>query len=286
MRDAKRSSFEALAGTSIRFKVVDVGANPIDLPPYANALRLGKVDVVGFEPNLEALATLNAAKGPCETYLPYAIGDGARHRLHICQAPGMTSLLAPNPAVLALFHAFTQWAEVVATEEVQTVRLDEVAETEGVDFIKLDIQGAELMALRHGEARLRGVLVVQAEVEFLPIYAGQPLFPDVDAFLRDRGFMFHRFYPLTSRVVRPMLLNDDIFAGLGQAVWADAVFLRDLTRLDLLSDQQLLKTAAIMHDCYGSIDVTLHLLGAHDRRSGGSLSRDYLASLKLAWTED
>jgi hypothetical protein len=81
-------------------EVVDVGAYPIDGdPPYKSMLAAGLCRVTGFEPQEDALARLNAKKGPTDRYLPYAIGDGERHRLRICRAPGMTSLLEPDPTM-------------------------------------------------------------------------------------------------------------------------------------------------------------------------------------------
>ena len=281
MNEQPDLSFSALTSIEVRIKVVDIGANPIDgSPPYAALLQAGKADVVGFEPNPEALAKLNHIKGPHETYLPCAVADGEQHTLHICQAPGMTSLLRPNQAVLNLFHGFPDWGRVLAVEEIDTVRLDDIAETDGVEFIKLDIQGGELMALQNAQERLRGALVVQTEVEFLPMYVEQPLFADVAGFLRQHGFMFHRFYPQSSRVIRPLLVNSDIYAGMSQLLWADAIFVRDLTRLDVLTANQLLGMATILHDCYRSVDVVLHLLVEHDRRNGTKLGAKYLSGLQ------
>lgn len=274
-----RSIFDIL-GLDCRIKVVDIGANPIDgQPPYAPLLAAGRADVVGFEPNLEAHARLLQMKGPHETYLPLAVGDGKRHTLHHCKAQGMTSLLEPNPAVLSLFHGFDEWSRVLRTEEVDTVRLDDVAETAGLDLIKIDIQGAELMVLRNAAARLAGALAIHAEVEFLEMYRGQPLFADVAAFLRGHGFMFHRFEPLVSRVVKPLLLGGNIRAGYQQLVWADAIFVRDLARLDALQDAQLLRMAAILHDCYRAHDLALRLLLEHDRRAGTAHGPHYLQAI-------
>lgn len=275
-------SFHALTGGAApRVKVVDIGANPIDSePPYAAMLRAGDAEVVGFEPNRAALAVLDQRKGPLERYFPHAVGDGGRHVLHICQAPGMTSLLEPDPAVLSLFHGFPDWGRVLATEAVDTVRLDDVPETEGTDLLKLDIQGAELMVLRHAVARLRDALVIQAEVEFLPLYKGQPLFSEMEIFLRGHGFILHRFFPEVSRAVQPVMVNNDPYAGLGQLVWADAVFIRDLTRLDALSDRQLLVMAAILHDAYGAFDIAFRLLAEHDRRCGAERAGTYLSALQ------
>ncbi|HEX3732461.1 MAG TPA: FkbM family methyltransferase [Mycobacteriales bacterium] len=276
-------SFSALTRIDARIKVVDIGASPIDgTPPYAALLRAGHADVIGFEPNASELIRLNRMKGPHESYLPHVIGDGARHTLYSCHAPGMTSLLPPNPAVLNLFHGFPDWGRVVSTELVDTLRLDDIPDTAGAEMIKLDIQGAELMALSHGKTRLRDALLIHCEVEFLPLYIGQPLFSEVEAFLRGAGFVLHRFFPAVSRVVRPLLLNDDLYAGLSQLVWADAIFIKDLSRLEALSDAQLLKTARILHDCYQSVDVALYLLTEYDRRTQESLGKAYLAGLQGA----
>jgi FkbM family methyltransferase len=280
---ARGHSFRAITGQDIRIKAIDIGANPIDGdPPYAALLRDGQAEVVGFEPDATALASLNNAKGPHERYFPHAVGDGGRHVLRVCQAPGMTSLLEPDPATLGLFHGFPDWGRVLHRLEVATVRLDDVPEAAGADLLKLDIQGAELMVLRHATARLAEAVVVQAEVEFLPLYCDQPLFGDVDRFMRDHGFAFHRFYPENSRVMSPLMVGGSPYAGFSQLVWADAIFIRDVTRPEALDDRQLLAMATILHDCYGSVDVALRLLVEHDRRNGGTLSGDYFAAISDA----
>lgn len=275
------ASFRELTNVAVRIKVVDIGANPIDgSPPYQPLIDGNVADIVGFEPNPDTLAKLESLKGPYETYLPHAIGDGRRHTLHICGAPGMTSLLKPNPNVLNRFHGFPQWGQVLSTLDIETKRLDDVPETTGVNLIKIDIQGGELMAFQNAVERLKDVLVIQTEVEFLPLYVDQPLFSDVDMFLRQQGFMFHRFYPTVSRVISPMLVNNDIYAGMSQIVWADALFVRDFTRPERMSDHQLLQTATILHDCYRSVDLVMHLLSEYDQRCGSSIAQTYLRGLQ------
>lgn len=273
-------SFHALTSASVRVKIVDIGANPIDgAPPYDTLLRGGNADIVGFEPNPEALAKLNQQKGPNETYLPNAIGDGKRHTLHLCAASGMTSLLTPNTEVLNLFHGFPNWGRVLATEEIDTTRLDDIPETEGIDLVKIDIQGGELMVFQNATKRLADALVIQTEVEFLPLYVNQPLFGDVDVFLRSQGYAFHRFFPTVSRTIQPMLVQNNIYAGLSQTVWGDAIFVRDFTKLSRLSPRQLLAMAAILHDCYQSYDLVLHILLEHDRRTGQGVAPTYMNNL-------
>lgn len=274
-------SFVALTGESPRQKVVDIGARHISGEPvYAPLVKAGNTTIVGFEPDAGAIAELDAHKNPGDVYLAHAVGDGGRHTLHICAARDMTSLLKPNRPVLELFHGFPVWAEVVATEEIDTVRLDDVEATAGATFLEMDVQGAELMILRNAVERLKTTLVLHLEVEFLPLYEKQPLFSEVELFLRERGFLLHRFTPLMSRVFQPLTIDNNIFAGLSQILWTDAIFVRDFVRLELMDDAELLGAAQIVHDCYQSIDLALRLLNEYDRRRGSALAPGYLGNLR------
>src|SRR5262249_22272238 len=62
-----------------------------------------------------------------------------------------------------------------------------------------DVQGAELSILKAVRSEhWRDVLAVQTEIEFVEFYRGQPLFADVDAFMRDRGFVLFDLLPVRS----------------------------------------------------------------------------------------
>src|ERR1700745_1968334 len=98
-----------------RTAIVDVGANPIDGdPPYKAMLAAGLCEVIGFEPQAEALARLEQRRGPHERNLTYALGDGTETTLNICELEGMTSLKVPEPRHLALFNLFPIWGQVKA----------------------------------------------------------------------------------------------------------------------------------------------------------------------------
>jgi FkbM family methyltransferase len=261
----------------ITIDVVDIGANPIDgVPPYAPLMASGCARVVGFEPNPEALGRLLAEKGPRETYLPYAVGDGQKHLLHLCAAQGMSSVLVPNMPLLEYFHGFPEWARVVKELEVETKRLDDIAEIDNIDLLKIDIQGYELTVFRNGVNKLSEAAVIHTEVEFLPMYRDQPLFADVDTFLREQGFLLHKFDPLVSRALRPMVINNDIFQGLGQVFWADAIYVRDFTRFAGMSGDKLGKVAMILNDVYGSWDLVYQALLARDRILGADFAERYM----------
>ena len=258
-------------------RIVDIGASPIDgVPPYQPLIDIGDVELIGFEPSPEQFAALQKRTTPGVTFLPYAIGDGTEGELRICRAPGMTSMLEPDFEVLRNFHVLAECAEVTERVPMPTKRLDDVPEVRGADFIKLDVQGSELPILQSARQTLESVTVIQIEVNFVPFYADQPLFAELDQELRAAGFYLHRFLPLISRVFKPLLLNNDPYAGLSQVLWTDAVYVRKFTDLDAVSDDGLLKTARIVHEAYRSYDLAGMLLHAHDARTGGALYSKYL----------
>lgn len=258
--------------------VVDVGASPIDgAPPYQPLMHHGEVEVVGFEPSPEQFAALQARPTSGCTFLPHAVGDGTEGTLRICRAPGMTSLLEPNYEVLKRFHVLAECAEVQERVPMPTVRLDDVPEVAGADYLKIDVQGSEGAVLSGATELLKSLTVVHIEVNFVPFYVDQPLFAELDQQLRAAGFLLHKFLPLISRVFKPLLLNNDPYAGLSQVLWTDAVYVKAFTALDAYSDAQLLKAARIAHEAYNSFDLCGMLLDAHDQRAGGSLYAGYLS---------
>ena len=121
------------------------------------------------------------------------------------------------------------------------------------------------------------MLVIQLEVNFVPFYKDQPLFAELDQELRAQGFYLHRFLPLISRVFKPLILNNDPYAGLSQVLWSDAIYVKKFTDVDARSDAELLKTARIMHELYDSFDYAGMMLWHHDQRRDTKLYDAYLS---------
>ena len=262
--------------------VVDIGANPIDGdPPYKAMLAAGLCEVTGFEPQAAALARLEQNKGPHERYLPYAIADGTLRTLHVCELEGMTSLLVPDPAHLALFNLFPIWGQVKERIPVATRKLDDIAEIAHLDFLKMDVQGAEREVLAHGRAKLNQTVAVQTEVSFVPLYQGQPSFGDIDLALRELGFLPHcvtgtKIWPLA-----PMVVGTEPNRGIRQLLETDMVYVRDFSKPENMNVEQWKHLALVAHHCYGSYDlalkaiITLMALGAVPPDA----NRRYLSSL-------
>jgi FkbM family methyltransferase len=261
--------------------IVDVGALWLGDEGYTPLVRAGRARVVGFEPIAEECRVLNQKSNPPNIYLPYAIADGGTRRFHRCNFPMTSSLYEPDLECMGRYHNLPHFCQVEAAWDVQTVRLDDVKETIGADFLKLDVQGAELDVLRGATTMLESVVAAQIEVEFVPIYRGQPLFAEVDQFLRRHGFMFHRFANMEGRVLQTVHVSHDTEADRRQILWADAVYVRDISTWNQLSTDSLLKFAVIEHELYGSFDFAATLLQIHDQKTGSRLEKAYLGALGI-----
>lgn len=234
--------------------VVDIGANPIDVPPYVPLLQKRLCRLFGFEPQPSALAELNARKSELETYLPYVIGNGEQARLRVCAAPGMTSLLEPDPLMLKHFQGFNEWGRIIADSKIATHRLDDIGEIDALDYLKIDVQGSELAIFQNGRRRLAEAVVIQTEVSFLPLYKQQPVFGEIDLELRSQGFIPHALMAIDKRMIWPMR-GTNPYEAFNQLVEADAVYVRDFTKADAMSSEQLKHLALVAHHCYGSYDL-------------------------------
>jgi FkbM family methyltransferase len=242
-------------------KIIDVGAMNVGADTYAALTRSNLATVIGFEPIQEECEKLNAAGGR-HTFLPYAIGDGTPQVFHLCNFAMTSSIYEPNTELTSLFQNLEELMRVVSRITVETHRLDDIEQVRGGDFLKLDVQGAELDVLKGAPRTLQDVLIIQTEVEFVPLYKNQPLFADVDQHLRAAGFVFHRFLGVAGRTFKPLLLADAPHSSASQTLWADAIYVRDFTRLSSLSPAQSLKLAAILHEVYHSYDLA-HLILRH-----------------------
>ncbi len=239
-----------------RPRIIDIGARMLDTEAhvYDGLRRISALDVIGFDPMAARMAERRAREGEEGlTLLPYAIGDGGAHLLHINTDDSTTSLFPLDLEHNAPLNHL-QTLRTVRTEPLQTRRLDDVLPDGPVDFLKLDIQGGELMALRHAAATLARTAVVHCEVEFSPIYAGQPLFAEVQALLAGHGFAL-------IDLVNPARYHYARWAGQeGQAegerlVWADAVFFRTTHAPEMLAAQAL-----VAAQIYRKVTLARHLL--------------------------
>lgn len=220
-------------------RVVDVGANPFNDPPYLALMQAGGCEVVGFEPQEDALEELNASKGPNETYLPHAVGDGSTRSLKIYKSAGFTSVYAPDKPAMN-FLGKPGWARVDREVPLTTVTLDECPGLDGFDLLKIDIQGGEVDVFRGAKRLLGDAVAVITEARFYPLYQDEPMLGGLDCELRDQGFYLHKFMFTESRALAsPQMARLRFRRMKDQLVDGDAVYLRDMRDMDAVSDEQL-----------------------------------------------
>jgi len=262
-----------------KVRIIDVGAMDLGAEFYDPLVKAGISSVVGFECVRAECDRLNAMGRDSHTYLPYAIGAGGVRDFHECNFPMTSSLLEPNSVLLDRFQNLENLTQVVKKHAFETKRLDDIAEVAGADFIKLDVQGAELDVMNGGGQVLEEAVVVHTEVEFVEMYKGQPLFAEIDQRLRKSGFVFHKFAGVAGRTFKPLVVNNDINQCLSQMLWADAVYVKDSMALDRLPAEKLLRLAIILHMTYGSFDLAMQALLAYDLKCSSVVAQDYFSRL-------
>ena len=86
-------------------------------------------------------------------------------------------------------------------ENIQTIRLDDIENVKSPDFLKMDVQGAELEIIKNGTNKLKDCLAIQLEVSYFNLYEKQPSFGEVDVYLRELGFIPHMFLDVKRWVI-------------------------------------------------------------------------------------
>ena len=119
----------------------------------------------------------NAAVSDVEAELPFYITNN-----------GQSSSLLP----FGTHETSYPWCKVVETITVKTQRLDHLIVEKNIpmeqrNFWNLDIQGAELSALRSAGDNIQFADAVYAEVNTEEVYKGCALLSDLDAFLESKG---------------------------------------------------------------------------------------------------
>ncbi len=173
--------------------VVDVGASA---GYFGDAVRRQGYGgrIVSFEPLADAFAQLEqrVQDDPLWEAHRLALSDrDGQADLQVAGNSWSSSLLAMS----ARHVASAPSSAVVRSERVPLARLDTVWSVGDRAYLKLDVQGAELDVLRGAERALADVDVVEAELSVVELYEGQPLLPDVVAFLEPRGFALVQLEP-------------------------------------------------------------------------------------------
>lgn len=209
--DAQRAALIRLHAIDL---IVDGGANK---GQWASLVRWGgyRDHIVSFEPLDDAYAELVArsARDPNWDVRRVALDDhDGEAELHVAGNSASSSLLDMADAHVRAAPA----SAYVGAEAVAVRRLDgcELPAAQCL-MLKLDVQGAELRALEGASGLLDSICMIELELSLRELYVGGPLWPEVAAWLEERG------YKLVG--VEPGLVDDES----AELLQANAIFLRD-----------------------------------------------------------
>ena len=98
---------------------VDIGAMLLEghVDPLERLNKIGRLNVIGFEPQPAECAKLNALALPGRRYLPYAIANGMRRSFYVTNTGMTSSLLKPNLRIAQLFNHLAELMQVDGNRE-------------------------------------------------------------------------------------------------------------------------------------------------------------------------
>ncbi|MFH1321422.1 MAG: FkbM family methyltransferase [Bacteroidota bacterium] len=212
-KSAYKQQLEIIKDTPVR-TIFDVGARFGSVSRIYRQLFPGS-KVYAFEPFPESYEKLQENTKQDSCIIPYnlAISDKTG------QGKLFVNKFSATNSILPSVDTGTIVDKLIATKEqimINTTTIDEFLMMEGlngIDILKLDIQGGELKALQGAKNLLsqNKISLIYTEVEFMNIYEDQPLFHDVSLYLHSFGYQLYNIY-------NPWFAKQRL-------LWADALFL-------------------------------------------------------------
>lgn len=233
-----------------------------------------------FEPDPRSFAALDRSNDRV-TYVNAALGSQPETKtLHLTRKPTCSSLYPPNDALLSQFPDGERY-DVVGESTVTLTTLDALqaaGTVPRIDFMKMDVQGYELEILRGASKAVdEQALGLEVEVEFQPMYAGQPLFCDIHGVLAPRGYdlldLRFGYWKRKGRVQGRQ--------SRGQIIYADALYMRNVAAIvgrigaaEAEEARRICLHAAGLHTLYGYDDRAWDILNCRRDLFTGGERRD------------
>ncbi len=235
------------------------------------------LSVIGFEPDHRSFSDLGALKNPGEksrAYLSTALyKEKTNIPFYFTRKKEVSSIFKPNRALLNSFPNPERF-DIMENTFLSADTLDAQCSAHAigdVDFIKIDTQGSELFILQGADNILNTtVFGLEVEVEFVPLYEKQPLFAEVDSYVRGFGF---QLFDLKQRYWKRTTGNK--LAQLkGQITYADALYLKELDSFgkileplaeDEIKKSKILRAILICVYVYGYLDYAVELFKKYER---------------------
>ena len=240
--------------------LVDVGAAGGISDRWQQANK--HLKTIGFEPDERTFQKLTKQGYNDIKYQNIGVLDKQdKVKLYLMKKPTCSSVLPPNIEFLNEFPNPERF-DIVNHAKITVNTLDSQLKQmncSDVDFIKIDTQGSELFVLKGASNILKNaVFGVEVEVEFVSLYKNQPLFSDIDVFLRRFSFQLFDI----KRCYWKRTIGQNTY-GKGQIIYANVLYLKTYkyleTTLGRKGDEQKAKVLKAISICilYGYYDYAL-----------------------------
>lgn len=249
---------------NMAFSLLDVGASGGVQDRWASFTQMS---FYGFEPDDRGQEGFQ--KKGLETWFNIGVaGESGQKDFYLTKAQCNSSLIKPNRDLISrLAYDLTDF-DVVKTLNVKCQTLNQICAENSIspDMVKLDTQGSELEILKAADNVFKSeVLAAEIEVEFLPLYENQPLFADVDSYMRSMGF---QLMDLGNQLYVKGKDTQDFGERKGQLVSADALYVRSVESFKSLAGQLgEQKWQALLPICkaYGIMAYAYEVLKANEK---------------------
>ena len=256
--------------------IVDIGASGGIHTRWKNLTPSFKC--ILFEPERREYNILKENNASNLIVLNSALSDSNKKvEFHLCKKQEVSSIFPPNFDFLNKFpntERFEAQKNISLNADTLNNQLIKIGINE-VDFIKIDTQGYELPILQGSFDYLDSTIGMEIEVEFVEMYKGQPLFDEVNGFVKSKGFSLvdlKRYY--WKRKGTRNTTNKK-----GQLIFGDALYFKTPEKILANSNinQEKIIRSIFIYLAYGYIDLSQVLL--HEAKNINLLTEEVFTSL-------
>ncbi len=209
------NSFE---GSNNYINLLDIGAAKDIEPRWSGIAK--NLNYLGVEPDSRSKSALSN-KRKCykyETFDKIIWEEEKNIKFFITKKPTCSSILEPNREFLDKFPNPSRH-DIVETKIVKTSTISKEFSGNQIDFIKIDIQGAELNALKGIKEVIENCLGFELEIQFAKLYKNAANFSELNNFLIEKEFVFIDFVNLCR-------WERNEYNSYGQMAFGDGLWLR------------------------------------------------------------
>jgi FkbM family methyltransferase len=245
MQHLLNSAFFANELGESKISVIDGGARGELFSPL-NRIDTSRLQVIRFEPDAEAEIVGESD----DIVVSKALwSEKTELTLNVAVEPSASSVLPFNRELQQHIDPFLKQRSTAKTVKLDAISIDDFvreSDIDGIDFIKLDIHGAEYEVLKGAGQTLDKTLGLLVESWIIPIHKGQKTRAHVEALAGDHGFYVFEENMRSEWGRRPKEFHKR------QPVALDTLFFRD----PMLDDAITSKTQALK--LIGLADVFEH----------------------------